>query len=370
MAAPITNASDLNSRIVRQELFKEFVHENTLRFLMGTAMTSPIQVQNLPKKRGDNIRFPFLNALTDNPVSSGQLQGNTENLDFQSDIVTVDYVRYGAKVEEVDIAEQRATFEVFNQLRPQLVQRGSEIQRDSVIDALGNVSEGRSRNRYLYGNDDANWDATHATALANVDAVNDKMTFAVIDELKEKADLGGNTAGTAKSHKLRPFRLMMDNGAISSMYVLLLHPTAARQLRQDPLYQNTALFRSEQRAPKLVDGSRFLGVYNGVLLYQVDELARLADNTTPLGSAVGSHLGGNYTRTDLTSAGAGSIAVVHNLLLGSQAVGMGMAMLPRIDEEQSDFKIVRELGITEIYGVVKLVFNSVDNGVVHSFTAG
>jgi len=362
MAAPITNASALNSDFVQSEVMKEMVYENTLFFLMGSTANSSIQMVSRPKKSGDTVRIPFLNQLNDSAtLGSSQLQGNTEDLSYVSDTVTIDYVRYGVKIEDLDLTEERAPFQIFNEARPLLVTAGAQHLRDHIIDELGDVSEGRSRNRYLYGAADANWNATHATALANIDTTADKMTFEIIDEMKEKADLGGNTSGLAVSHRIRPYRQVMDNGAISNMYVLLLHPTAARQLRADPLYQNIALYRNEQNAPKLVDGSRYMGQYNGVLLYQLDELARLADNTAVYN--------GGYTRTDLTTAGASSSAVVHNLLLGAQAVAVVQGMMPRFDEEATDFKRNREVAFTELRGVEKLVFNSVDNGVLHCFTS-
>ena len=364
MTAPITNASDLNNEIVRAKVFAEMVHENTLRPFMGKDESAAIQmIEEASTKAGGIVHVSFTSALSDNyKIDSQQLQGNEEDLKYFSDSVQIRPVRYAAKVEDFDITEQRTPFEVFSTVRSRLVTRGAEIMRDNVIDALGDVTEGRSRNRYLYGLTDANWNATHGTALANVDATDDKMSTAVIAEAKEKAQLGGNTSGLAASPKLRPVKMVQDNGAISSTFVMLLHPTAARQLKNDTDYKNSALYRTEANAPKLVDGSRYLGNYNGVLLYEMDEIGRLSNNSTPTPMF-------SYTRTDLTTAGAGSASVRHNVLLGAQAVAVAMAGAPMFREEQEDYGRIRGIGATELYGVTKLVFDGVDNGVVHVFTA-
>lgn len=364
MTAPITNASDLNHEIVRTQVFAEMVHENTLRPFMGKDESAAIQMIEDPSAQaGGTVHVPFTYALSDGyKIDSQQLQGNEEDLQYFSDSIQIRPVRYAAKVEDFDITEQRTPFEVFQTVRSRLVTRGAEIMRDNILDALGEVTEGRNQNRYLYGVTDANWNATHTTALANIDTTDDKMTTGVIAEAKEKAQLGGNTSGVAKSTKIRPVKMVQDNGAISSMFVMLLHPTAARQLKDDTDYKNAALYRTEANAPKLVDGSRYMGNYNGVLLYELDEITRLSDNTTP-GSMF------SYTRTDLTTAGASSSAVNHNLLLGAQAVGVGLAGAPMFREESEDYGRIRGIGVTELYGVTKLVFNSVDNGVVHVFTS-
>lgn len=363
MASPILTSSALNQTEVRREIFMEMVHENTLSWLMGTSDNAVIKVQNQPKRAGDTITFPFLNALDDAyKVDSEQLQGNEEDPVFASDSVVVRPVRYAVKEEDFDITEQRAPFSTFEQFKPLLVTKGMEHMRDNIIDALGDVTEGRNQNRYLYGAADSNWNATHATALANIDTTNDKMTTNVIRAAVKKAKLGGTTAGVAKSRKIRPYKVEMDNGAISSVFVMLMHTEASDQLMDDTAYQNAALYRSEAGAPKLVDGSRFRGYYAGAMLYEVDELERLADNTAPGGLF-------SYTRTDLTSAGNSTSAVVHNLLLGAQAVGVGQAMLPAFRMEEEDYGRIKGIGVTELYGVTKLVFDSVDNSVVHVFTS-
>lgn len=362
MAATITNASALNSDQVRQEFYREYTHGNTLRWLMGNA-TKPIHMlSDFSKKRGDQIQVPFLDALSNDPIlGSAQAEGNGENLSWVADAVLVDLVRAVVKVEDVQMSEQRAPFAVFESVRPQLIDAVARNFRNLIIDELGDLSEGDSQNRRLYGAADSNYNATEATALANIDTTNDKMTTEIIDIAVEKARLGGNTSGVTKSHKIRPFRVAMDNGAIDDMFVMLLHPTAARQLRADPDFQNAGLFRTERDAPKLVSGSRYLGNWNGCLLYVLDELDRLADGSQPIQ--------GDYTRTDLTTAGASSTGVVHNILLGAQAVAVANAGLPEFKLKESDFGRIKEVCVTEIYGVEKLVFNSVDNGCVHVFTS-
>jgi len=361
MADAILNSSAFNSDQQRVSLFKEYTHANTLSWLMGSGAMPIHLVLDFSKKEGSAIQIPFLNALSNKAVlGAAQLQGNTEDMSFVADSVAVDLVRHGVRVQGVDMSEQRAQFKVYDQAKPLLNIQLTQTLRDRFIDELGDLSEGDSQNRRLYGADDAHYNATEATALDLLTAADDKMSVAIIDETMEKARLGGNTSGVTKSHKIRPFLVEMDNGAIDDVFVMLLHPTAARQLRADPDFKNLALQRAENNSPKLVSGSRYMGNINGCLLYIVDEIDRLADGTAPDG--------GDYTRLDLTTAGTSNTAVVHNILLGAQAVAFAVASMPRFDIESTDFKRIQELAVTEIYGAEKLVFNSVDNGCIHVFS--
>lgn len=363
-ATIIAGANNAEKRVL-STVFKEMVHENTLLPWMGTTTNMPIQIIEQGSKKGDVIVVPFLNALDNDGVfGSQQLEGSGETQDFQDDVLTVDLFRFAGKLEDVQMSEQRAPFQVFQEMRPALVTRGAEHLRDHIIDALGDNSEGRVRNRYLYGKTDDNWNSTHATALANIDAANDKMSLKIVRLAKLKAQLGGITAGVAKNNKLRPFKMMMDNGALSNVWVFLLHPTAADHLRDDPLFINLNLNKNGAAIPKLVDGSRYMGNYQGVMLYELDELDRLADGSQPARKPQ------RYTRTDLTTADADSAAVVHNLFLGAQAAAVGIAMRPRFSSEESDHGRIIEIGVTEIRDEIKLVYNSVDNGVVSVFTSG
>lgn len=363
MTATILTGSNNAEKRVIKTVFKEMVHENTLLPWMGASDNMPIQIIEQGSKQGDSIVVPFLNALTGNGVfGSAQLSGSGSALDFQSDTLTVSPFRYAGISEDVIMSEQRAPFAVFEQLRPSLVVQGAQHLRDHILDALGNDSEGRHQNRYLYGRADANYDATHATALANIDAANDKMSLKVVSAARMKAQLGGSTAGLAKSHKLRPFKMQMDNGALSNVWVLLLHPQAAEQLRSDPLFVNLNLNKSGAEIPKLVDGSRYMGNYQGVMLYELDELENLANGSQPAR--------GRYTRTDLRIAGAGATAVVQNLFLGAQAAAVAIAVRPRFTSEETDHGRIIEIGVTEVRDEIKLVYNGVDNGVITIFTSG
>src|SRR5690606_25860208 len=119
--------------------------------------------------------------------------------------------------------------------------------------ALTNTSTGRAQARYLYGATDANWNATHSTALANVDATNDKLTTAMISKAKRKALLEGD-------RKVRPF-MLKDGNKMEEVFVLFAHPYAVRDLLGDADFKalNTYIPTTFGESV-LVHGQRYKGM--------------------------------------------------------------------------------------------------------------
>jgi hypothetical protein len=120
---------------------------------------------------------------------------------------------------------------------------------------------------------------------------------------------------------------------------------------EDASWQNKLLNLPPQSAMSdsvLFTGSKFKGNHDGVLIYEYERL--------PL--EVG--------------AGASSIDVAHNLLLGAQAAAVCWAQRSKFAEDDEDVHHDRIYEISEIRGIEKLVFNRAtpeDHGLVHIFSS-
>lgn len=320
------------------EVFSEYLAQNPFFNFMGTSSHNVIQVkEELTKAAGDAITVQLRAKLSGNGVTgSTTLKGAEEDLVFYDQRLLVDTVRHGVLLKG-EMSEKRVAFDLRNQAREALVDWASDKLRKDIVTALTTTSMGRDRTRYLYGITDTNWNATHATALATVDNTNDKLTTAAISRAKRKALLEG-------ARKVRPF-VMKDGNKVEEVYVLFAHPYSVRDLLADADFKalNTYI-PSKMGESVLVHGQRYKGMWDGVMIYETE---------MPV----------------LTGVGTGAINVAHNVLCGAQALAVTWGKRTNYKEDVDDYGHSNGFAIDEIRGVSKLVFNSVDHGVVNMFNA-
>jgi N4-gp56 family major capsid protein len=320
------------------EVFSEYLAQNPFFNFMGTSTHNIIQVkEELTKQPGDAITVQLRGRLTGNGVTGvTKLKGSEEDLVFYDQRLLVDTIRHGVMLRG-EMSLQRVAFDLRNQAREALVDWASDKLRRDLITALTNTTIGRVRARYLYGISDANWNATHATALANVDNTADKLSTAMISRAKRKALLEGD-------RKVRPFVVKQGN-KVEEVYVLFAHPLATRDLLADLDFKNLNTYIPTTMGDSvLVHGQRYKGMWDGVMIYETE---------MPL----------------LPTAGAGGIQVAHNVLCGAQAVAVAWGKRTNYKEDVNDYGHENGFAIDEIRGVNKLVFSGMDHGVVNVFTA-
>lgn len=362
MAAPISTASDLNNKKIRAQAFKEYINMNPFRPFMGRTRgdnANPAPVihveQDTRKGVGDTIYFPFLEAVDHTTFKTGnqQLEGNEKDLTFRSDSVTVRLVRDGVKVEEHLISDKRTPVDLLGEMRPQLMDMATQQLRDEIIDAAA-LSTSPNRTRVLFGATDGNYNATLATALANVDVTDDKMSVRIIRTLKRKAKNIASASNGTSTRKIRPMKVMTRNGGMEEMYVLFLDPVAAEHLKQDNEYKQ---LMDDGRSNLIAQNSfinynKFLGVVDGVMLYEIEEMERI----------------------DSDAGGASSTRVAHNLFCGAQAWGLGVAEPIFFTTDSRDHDLIRAMGYGEVRNVTVLQFSDgstdIEHGMIHCFTTG
>lgn len=320
------------------EVFGEYLGQNPFFNFMGTSSHNLIQVkEELTKSPGDAITVQLRAKLAGSGVTGDTvLKGAEEDLVFYDQRLTVNTLRHGVMLRG-EMSQKRVAFDLRNQAREALVDWASDRLRKDLITALTSTSTGRVRARYLYGVSDSNWHATHATALANVDATNDKLTTSIISKAKRKALLEGD-------RKVRPF-IIKNGNSVEEVFVLFAHPYAVRDLMADADFKalNTYI-PSKMGDSVLVHGQRYKGMWDGVMIYECD---------MPV----------------LPTAGTGSIPVAHNVLCGAQAAAVAWGKRTNYKEDLDDYGHQNGFAIDEIRGISKLVFNNADHGLVNVFTA-
>ncbi len=332
MVATIETTHGVSAEQWSGDVFGEYLGQNPFYSFMGQNSNSIIQVkEELTKASGDAITVQLRAKLTGNGVTgSTALKGNEEDLIFYDQKIEVDTLRH-AVILRGEMSEQRVAFDLRNQAREALVDWASDKMRLEIITALTDTTSGRVQGRYLYGASEGNFNETHATALANVDAVDDQLTTEMISKAKRKAVLDGG-------RKVRPF-LMKSGNKTEEVFVLFAHPYAIRDLLEDQSFKDVNVHLPASFGDSvLVHGQRYKGMWDGVMIFECDEM--------PVESNV-----------------------AHNVLCGAQAVAVAFGKKTNYKEDIDDYGHENGFAIDEIRGVEKLVFNGVDHGVVHVFSA-
>jgi len=340
MTHTIESTHGASAQAWSKEVMKEYLNHNPFYNFMGADSNSLIQTnEELTKQAGDAITVQLRSKLTGNGITgAGTLKGNEEDLIFHTQKVEVDTLRHGV-VLKGEMSEKRVAFNLRNQARDALVDWACEKMKFDIISALTDTSVGRDRTRYIYGATDANWNDTHATALANVDTATDKLSTKLISIAKRKAVLSGD-------RRVRPFQIKSKDGKYEEVFVLFAHPYAVRDLMEDVAFREVNTNSSVALADSVfVHGQKVKGMWDGVMIVECDEMPLLA------------------------GTGAAGSDVAHCVLAGAQAACVAWGKKTNYKEESDDYGHENGFAIDEIRGVEKLVFNGVDHGVVNVFVS-
>jgi hypothetical protein len=325
------------------DIFKEYIGQLWWKNVMGTSSNAIIQVkEDLTKQPGDAITIGLRGLMQGGHVTgNAKASGNEGKVDFYSHRVVIDNERYVIKIEDVPMTQKRVGFDVLMQAKEALVQKSQEGTDDDITTELSTTTN-RVRGRYLYGAADSNWNATHATALQNIDNAADKLTSDMIDIAKRKALIPVNA-----TKKMRPMRIMMGKN-FEEWYISVNHTYAIRDLvNNDAAFRNAQLLLppNANRSSVLYTGSSFKGSWNGTLIYDYDRIALVSS----------------------------TIQCAHNLFLGAQACALVWGQRAKFGEEESDVGHDMTFETHEIRGIEKLEFTDMstpeDHGIVHTFSA-
>ena len=350
-----TARTGLTPQIWDDKFFMEYVRENRFKRYMGTDENSIIQLKDeLTKKQGDKVTFAAVNKLAGAGVTGNTtLEGNEEALDTRSMAVTVAPLRHAVAVTNWD--EQKSAIELRDTAKMALKLWSMEKMKTAIITALGSINgvayadaSAAQRNAWMVDNVDrvlvgklkSNYSATHATALANIDNTDDKLTPEAVSLMKRIAQ----TASPA----IKPIRLNEDE----EWFVLFANSRAFR----DFSLNSTVTQANRDARQRGMDNPLFTGgslVWDGVIVREIPEIGVL------------------------TGVGAGSIDVAPVYLCGAQAVGVAWAQRTKTTTQVSDYGFRNGVGLQEMRGIEKLIFGSgsgdtddlKDHGIVTGFFA-
>lgn len=344
-----------NNKLVKytQEINREYVRGNLFSPYMGTALNSIIRIKNELKAGGEEMNIPLVSRLTGAGVASGTLVGNEEQIDNYGMRIRLDWARHAVVTNKAE--SQKDSADIFGEAKPLLADWGKELQRDELIAALmalpsetlpssgtrvngiqydlataanRNTWNAANSDRVLYGASTANYNATHATALANCDTTNDKFTASNLALLKRIA--------MGASPKIRPFKTADGY----EYYVAFAGLNTFRDLKASLETVNKDARPREQNGmdknPLFQDGDQ---IYDGVIVRQVPEISNFVTNVW----------------TTLKTAGAASARVEPVFLCGQQAAAMAWGQMAKPTfRKEDDYGFVTGTGIEMAYGVSKI----------------
>lgn len=323
--SPATNANLVRS-IISAQVWSEGLKEQFFGKFTSKSGDSIIHLkEDLTKERGDSITIPLRKQLSGTWVTGDStLEGSEEALTFYDMKVTVDQARAGV-LSAGKMSEQKYAMDVIAEMKAALKDLWVNYLENSYVTALSTTA---TTGEVIYA---PNGSGTAITTIASIDATC-KLTAAQIVRARIIAEMHDPI--------IEPVKV---NG--KDYYVMFVHPYAAKNLMED----STFLAAQQYAAERGSDNPLFtgmLGVYSGVVLHE-------------------------YRRTKLSTDGASSANVCHNLLCGKQAGVMAVAK-PMFMKEKSDFDYHNQTGyaIGWIGKIQKSVFNSKDFGILKVVTGG
>lgn len=374
---PILNNTDLAEKnILENEVAMEHVYGNPFGDFTGESKMSVVmQVMNSQAGIGQNIIFPIADAQDpDRGVAVGDttLRGQEEAMRRSSDKVEIDYVRFATKVPNYELGEIRSPIPIYEEARDELAVKGQERLRNDLLAAAaeglittnvdtktGELVAGAAspaKQRVLFGNDEANYNATLATGIGACDTTNDKLSVSMIRKLVNKAkSMKGTYDIASRPRRLMPAMIEGDPNTMSlkQMYVLFADRRSILDLQLDEEFK--ALrddARSNVIAESFIDRTLYVGKVENVLIFEMPEIERVS-------------AGDN---------GASSAEVTHNFFCGAQAFGLGWGNMGEFREEDEDYG--KDIGVAwhSIRGQKRLEYTPASGspynlGLIHAFAA-
>jgi N4-gp56 family major capsid protein len=322
-----------------EDISREYLGQLLWRHFMGTGPRALIQVKaQLTKGPGDKITVGHRGKLQGGRVSGrNKLRGNEGRFDIFSQKVEIDNERVGVLLEDVPMTRKRVTWDILQEAKVAIQEAATQDLDDAITTALSDTTTGRVRGRTLYGRLDTNWDATHATALANIaDDADGNLSTRQLGAAKRKLKiLEATTEARVSPAKLKAGK------AFEEWFVCFAHDYCVRDLKQgDAAWRNAQLLLppNANRDSVLYTGSAFVGTWEGVMVYM-------------------------YDRLTLESS---TVQVAHNLMMGAQAGFVAWGQMSQFNEsEKIDYGHDVGFELHEIRGIEKAVYDR-DSGENHA----
>jgi hypothetical protein len=357
------------------DYFAEYVRESGFNPYMGTSTNSPFVVKKQLIQGGQVITIPLVTAFSGGNVGAGTLTGNEEALgNFSYDLKPY-WHRFAAAIKKSE--EQNSVIDLLNASKDMLKVRDMDDMRDSIINALGSITElssaykegvspteqahpkevffsestasqknawsAANRYRILYGNAEANYNATFATAAANVDTTNDKFTVSSLALLKRMAKrrLRIQKGDSIDLPSIRPIRTGSQG---REYFVCFVGPEPFSDLKIDMRTINLdGRPRDVESNPIFQDGDL---IVDGVVVREIPEISNVG------------------------TIGASSATVYPVYFTGAQALGIAWGQTTRATQrKEDDYGFIKGVGVESLWSAEKLRYNGIDHGMITGFFA-
>ena len=323
----------LRPELWRKMLFADVRDNLYMTRFIGSSEQSMIQeLEDLKKTAGSNISFGFGAKLSGTGITGDStLEGQEEAMTDYDEDVAIDQLRHAVRLTG-RMDEKKNAYNMRMSAKNRLADWWAERLDQEILDKLCGKTTSTFSNTPTAAAASRSVFSGGQSAVGNVTSTM-KMDTKVLDAAKQKAKV--TTAGTPM---IRPIRV-----GGKEYYVVMLHPYAATDLRQDPVWnqaQRDANVRGEENP--IFSGA--LGVYNGMVIHEHEYI---------------------YNTTD----GSGSARVCRNLLCGQQAGVIAWGATVKWVEKSFDYGNSWGISVGAIFGTIKPMFNSVDYGVITMFTA-
>lgn len=360
-----TPATELILKKWETSYFKEYVRESGFMPYMGAGPNNPFVVKKQLIQGGQVITIPLVEALTGANVGTGTLTGNEMSLGNSGYDLKPYWHRFAVALKKSD--EQNSVIDLLNASRDMLKVRDMDDMRDSIINALGSVVEASgsytddpghakevffseataaqkntwaaaNQYRILFGNAESNYNATFATAAANIDATNDKLTVASIRLMKRMAKRRFRTAkGDAINlPSLRPIRTG-DQGREFFQAFAGPEPFADLKANMDTINLDGRP-RDPESNPLFQDGDL---IVDGVVIREIPEISSYG------------------------TIGASSAPVYPVYFTGAQAIGIAWGQTTTATQrKEDDYGFIKGVGVESLWSVEKLRYNGIDHGMI------
>jgi len=325
---------------------------------MGVGANAVIEIrEDITKRPGDSITFALVNRLKQTAVvGSAMMEGNEEDMSTRSFRLYVDKRRNAVRIPEME--QIKSAIDLRDAARATLKDWSLKDTERLITESLGAINgvnyssaTAAQRNAWIVANSDrvqigklkSNYSATHATALANVDNTDDKLTPEAVSLMKRIA--------TEADPAIAPVRVE-ERGA-KRWYVMYANSRSFRDLKVNAtIVQAQREVSIAEQNNKLFEGGDL--VWDGVIVKEVPDIQLLA------------------------TAGAGGISIGPVYLCGAQAIGAAYATRWRSITKTFDYGDKFGVAMESIMGIRKLEFGTSattdtgtlkDNGIVTGFFA-
>ncbi len=325
----------LSPQIWDDQFSTEFYQTNPFSMYAGTSNNNPIVMkEDFASKRGNGITFEFITNLVKGAIFDRQpLRGHEDVLGEYGDIIYWRMRKKGISIHELD--RDLAAIDLRKASKASLKNWADEDVKYETIDRLGDVGTNldvpfdtataaqkntwvaNNSDRVLFGAAKSNYSSTFATAAANVDPTNDKLTRRNLSLLKR----------IALTSKPRITPISVESRSNRRYFVAFASPLVFRDFANDAETVTSQVAVVERNEGIFLGGDR---EWDGVVLHEVDDM--------PIYTGIGN--------------GGADISPVY--IVGQEALGWAIKSRYRSREQEDDYDQIEGLGMIGKWGMKKL----------------